>query len=372
MNRLLATLPLAAALVIAVASPASAADSCRPRPGEHQLARSAQAVVLAQVVRQSQHFPVQTIIGCSRRSGKRRTIDTLHRRTTDDPTRLVGLRLAGTRVAYVMTTKDEPTIIAEDAIHGGRRHDVGALSLSSDIDPTRITSPLSWAVDAQGDVAWISGAEPTAPSAFARPTLGIWRAGLGRRGVDSHAALDGLTLRDGKVGWRRNGTPHTVDLTAVAPSRCGPQQVLAGTLEVDLAQTVDHVPTACLRSTGTTVPITPLYPYAILDINGPYVLAGWYHVSWEGVVVVDLLRGTATAADPFDPYHYPPTDDTVSQNAVITDHGSIAWLRDSGLWVRDGAGTRKVAEAGAGTGPLYRDGSTVTWSGGGPTVTLNP
>jgi hypothetical protein len=369
MNRLLTTLLLTLAITAAAVSAASAADRCRPRTNEHALARSTQAVVLERIVKQSQHFPLQTIIGCSRRSGHRRTIDTLHRRTADDPTKLVGLRLAGTRVAYVMA--DGPTIIAEDAIHGGRRHDVGANP--SPMDPTRLELPLSWAVDAQGDVAWITGADPTAPPAAQRPTLGIWRAGLGRRGVDSHAYLDGLTLDDGKLGWRRNGTPHNVDLNAVAPSRCGPQKALTGTLDVDFAQISNDrnatVPTACLRSTGKTVPINNDEAWDLLDSNGPYVLVGWHHVSWEGVVVVDLLRGTATDADPFSLH---PTDDTVGQQAVITDDGSIAWLRKSGMWVRDAGGTRKVADAGAGTGLLYRDGSTVTWSGGGPTVTLNP
>ena len=59
-------------------------------------------------------------------------------------------------------------------------------------------------------------------------------------------------------------------------------------------------------------------------------------------------------------------------DAAVADGGSVAWVDDSGFWIRDAAGTRKVAEAQAGSGPLLRDGSTVTWSGGGPTVTLDP
>jgi hypothetical protein len=59
-----------------------------------------------------------------------------------------------------------------------------------------------------------------------------------------------------------------------------------------------------------------------------------------------------------------PTD------VVVDEHGSYAWLASGVLRAHDGAGTRVIP--GTGTGPLLRDGSTVTWSGGGPTVTLSP
>jgi hypothetical protein len=68
MNRLIAATLLTVTLgACAMTSSAAAAEHCRPRPGEHQLARSAQAIVLERIVAQSQHFPLQTITGCSER-----------------------------------------------------------------------------------------------------------------------------------------------------------------------------------------------------------------------------------------------------------------------------------------------------------------
>jgi hypothetical protein len=343
-----------------------AAERCHPRGGERQLARSAQAVVLERIVKQSQHYPLQTITGCSRRSGKRRTIDTLQRRNLDDPVKLIGLRLAGTRIAYAMDPgTGSPTLIAEDALHGGRRHDLGAGGWPFGIqDRGPGVQIADWAIDAQGDVAWLTA--EGAPFGQGVQALGVWHRGLGRRQVDSHALLTDVSLRDGELRWRRNGAPRSVNLASVPPSRCGASATIGGTLQVDLVHDIDLVTgsyegtlTACLRATGKTV--TSYFDVAdIVDVNGPYVLVDW---EWHGsslTWLADLTTGAITE-----------TRGGVD-SGVVDDHGSIAWLSD-GLWVRDAGGTRKVvADDLTGTGSLLRDGSTVTVSNGGPSVTLNP
>jgi hypothetical protein len=371
MPRLTLVLILALGLVVlaatpAAASPASAADRCRPRSGEQVLARSAQAVVLQKVVRQSQHFPLQTISGCSRRSGKRRTLETLQRRTEADSTRFIGVKLAGTRVAYVMVrdvSEPQLALMADDAVHGGRRHDLGVGGWPFVQRAGYGTQTgMAWAVDAQGDVAWIttdrgSGLIP------APQTLGVWRAGLGRRQVDSHALLGGVTLRDGVLRWQRDGTPRQVDLAAVPPTRCGALKATIGTLDVDIVH--DHLgdtSTACLRATGRTVS-RYMEDFDVVDANGPYLLLRWYGKVLSFTTVFDLVRGTSEDIE------------GAHADTVVDEHGSLAWIAD-GLWVRDAAGPRKVAgfadDPAANASPLLRDGSTVTWPGVGARVTLSP
>jgi hypothetical protein len=332
------------------------------------LARSAQAVVLERTVRQPQHFPLQTITGCSRQSGKRRTIDTLQRRSAGDPTKLIGLRLTGTRIAYAMVfaapADQRTTIMADDAVHGGRRHDLGGhWPFGSEYHPR--VDVLSWAVDAEGDVAWIL-AQPDTGWFPAPQSVGVWRPGLGLRQVDAQATFGGLTLRDGVLGWRRNGAPHSVDLAHLPRSACGALKATVGTLDVDLVQPRgDTKVTACLRVGGRTVTEdTHMYagdPADVIDVNGPYLLFGWALHVHTGAFLVDLLNGSITDLD----------GGLGDFGSVVDDRGSVAWLAD-GLWIHDAGGTRKVADAHAGTGPLLRDGATVTWSGGGPTVTLDP
>jgi hypothetical protein len=363
-------LPLALALALLAAttvfaSPASAADRCRPRPGEQVLARSAQAVVLQKVVRQSQHFPLQTISGCSRRSGKRRTLETLQRRTELDGTKFIGVKVAGTRVAYAMVRDvgtPEVTIMADDAVHGGRRHDLGIGGWPFGPSGSGYHDPVlaSWAVDSEGDVAWVTA--DRGPRVTPAPQLlGVWRAGLGRRLVDSHAVLGGVTLRDGILRWQRNGRPRRVDLAAVPPTRCGALQTTIGTLDIDIVH--DHfgdTTTACLRATGWTASHYQV-DFDVPDANGPYLLLRWYTKAKDYTTVFDLVRRTSE-------------DIEGAYDAVVDEHGSVAWKAD-GLWVRDAAGTRKVADRLAdttvGDTPLLRDGSTVTWPGVA-TATLNP
>jgi hypothetical protein len=354
----------------ATASAAATAGHCRPRAGEHQLARSAQAIVFERMTHRSRPFPTQTISGCSRRSGKRRTIDTLQRRGLDDRTKLIGLRLAGTRIAYVMVLGGHTTIVADDALHGGRRHDLGAAWAFGDYLTDRVRS---WSVDAEGDVAWIaSGQEDDAnelAARAARQSLVVWRPGLGLRQVDARAVLDGLRLRDGELGWRRDATRRAVDLAAVPRSACRPG-ARAGTLAVDFYG-LDSV---CLRATGRTVPLrygTYGGPY-LTDANGSRLVYRW-STHANGAYVVDLTTGDVididpTPGDPVEPVDLPFGN---VPDAVVDDDGSVAWLDTHGaLWVRDAGGTRAVP--GQGAGPLLRDGSTVTWSGGGPTATLAP
>jgi hypothetical protein len=63
MSRYLLIVTLLAATLGPVAS-AGAAEPCRRQPGEHQLARSAQAVVFERTAKSSQSYPMQTITGC--------------------------------------------------------------------------------------------------------------------------------------------------------------------------------------------------------------------------------------------------------------------------------------------------------------------
>jgi hypothetical protein len=358
MGRHLLIATLLAATLGSAASSASAAH-CRPRPGEHQLARSALAVVFERTIAISQNYPVQTITGCSRRNGRRRVIDVLQRRSDDDPTKLVGLRLAGTRVAYVRGVappyaSERMTVIADDAIHGGRRHDLGGGWPFDGAGLNGLPSVASWAVNAAGDVAWIA-VDPLDPTYGAGPpTLVLWHAGIGRRQIDAKANLRDLKLAGSRLSWRHNGARRSLDIAAILRSACK-EKATIGTLDVDLSGS-----TACLRATGKSMTVNLPYgdPLVPVDINGPYVLVHWVAKVNSGSILIDLVNGDTVNYDESPP------------EVVIDAHGSMAWLFNGDtLWVRDANGTRTVA--GTGTGRLLRDGSTVTWPGG-PTVTLSP
>ena len=346
---------LAAALGPAASS--AAAAHCQPRSGEHTLARSAQAVVLTRTAAVSGSHPLQTITGCSRRSGHRRVIDVLQRQSDGDPTTLVGLRLAGTRVAYVRVIappySSRTALVADDAVHGGRRHDLSG-SWPFDGGGYGLPSVTSWAVNAAGDVAWIAAGALDPVYGTPPPSLILWHAGLGRRQVDAKADLRGVNLAGSVLSWRHNGASRRLDIAAIPRTACKGKWT-TGTLDVDLSWA-----TACLRATGQTVSVQLGYgdPIVPIDINGPYILTDWTLHTHYGSFLIDLANTTATA------YDESPSE------AVIDDHGSMAWVSDGTLWVRDGNGTRTIP--GKGTDGLMRDGSTVTWTGGGPTVTLSP
>jgi hypothetical protein len=363
MSRLV--LVVLAAVLALPAATAHAADPCPHRPGERQLARSAQAVVFERTVTDRRAYPRQTITGCSRRSGRRRVIDVLQRRTQDEPTKLVGLRLAGTRVAYVMVFAPpgyyrRTTIMADDAIHGGRRHDLG------DRWPLdgATNGPLNhigwWAVDAAGDVAWLSVPGTAAGSPTADPSLGLWRPGLGRRRIDDRADIRAPRLVNGTLRWQRDGKPRTLDLATIPPSACG-GKAEAGTLDVDLYGD-SSVTGACLRATGRFVAVPEANYASLIEANGPYLIFQWMIHSRSGAFLLDLVGERATALEPN------------GSDAVVDQHGSLAWVGwtdgTPALWLRDANGTRTVP--GTGTGFLRRDGSTITWPGGGPTVRLDP
>lgn len=361
-----AVLLLAALLAAVAVTPAGAAqpDRCRPRPGEHTLARSPQATVLARLAKDAHPHPRQTLTGCSARSGKRRVIAVIERghttATLNQPRTLVGLRLAGTRVAYLARRGDDTlALIADDALHGGRRHDLSAGGWPFGAGTASRVLGAAWAVDASGAVAWIT---TTAPG---EQQLGVWRAGLGRRLVDSHALLTDLSLSGGVLRWRRGPAARSVDLAHVAPSRCDGPRATTGTLDVDLVLPAAEGPiAACLRATGVAVSTFPFeLPPRVSDVNGPYVVLTYTHKELSLATVLDLVHGTSSEQ------LRGPTSTT-----VVGAHGSLAWTTSDGLWVRDAGGTRKAADRGAGPpyAPLYRDGDTVTWTGGGPTVTLNP
>jgi hypothetical protein len=356
---------LAIALAVVFALPvatASAADRCPRRPGEHRLARSAQAAVFERTVAAGQPFPRQILIGCSRRTGRRRVIDVLQRRSEDDPTKLVGLRLTGTRVAYVrgFDAPERTSVVADDAVFAGRRHDLGIPwpGIYSFWSPD---GAAAWAVDAAGDVAWIANGYGGGDRLY------VWRAGLGRRLVDSRAGLQGLTLADGLLRWRRNGNLRSVDLATVPGSACRGKATI-GNLHVDLSGD-DFTGTVCLRATGRSAEVgSTSVSSGLTDINGPYLVFGWTYHALSDSYLLDLVHdsGGGRLVPGDGAFRSAGVDD-----AVVDEHGSLAWLRHDTLWVRDATGTRAVP--GVGTGArLLRDGSTVTWPGGGPTVTLDP
>jgi hypothetical protein len=359
MRRHLLLAPLLATALGPAASSATAAH-CQPRAGEHQLARSAQAVVLSRTVAVSGSRPLQTITGCARRSGHRRLIDVLQRRDDVDPTALVGLRLAGTRVAYVRGVSDtssgqRTTIIADDAVHGGRWHDLGgSWPFGGFASDGHLPAVTAWAVNADGDVAWITS-DPTEPVyETPPPSLVLWHPGLGRRQIDAKADLDGLGLAGHVLSWERDGAPRRLDIAAIPRSACVGTWA-TGTLDVDL-----NGPYACQRSTGRVTRLHLPYdgdPIVPVDVNGPYVLVMWTHTGHSGSKLIDVDHATITD------YEF------AAANAVVDANGSLAWVDDGALWVHDADGTRTVP--GQGAGGLTRDGPTVTWPGG-PTVTLSP
>lgn len=318
-------------------------------------------------VKSSQNYPVQTITGCSRRSGHRRTIDVLQRRSDDDPTKLVGLHMAGTRVAYVRGIappgfNDRMTIIADDAIHGGRRHDLGGswpFGGGAGING-QLAYVDSWAVNAGGDVAWLAVVPLDPTYGDASPTLVLWHAGLGRRQIDAKADLRDVKLVGSKLSWQHNGARRALDIAAIPRSACK-EKASIGTLDVDLAES-----RACLRATGKSMAASLPYgdPINPVDINGPYIVVTWVQKVHYGLTLIDIINNRTTD---YGPYDY---SERLSE-AVVDDHGSVAWLSSGGdtLWVHDASGTRAVP--GKGTDRLLREGSTVTWPGG-PTVTLTP
>jgi hypothetical protein len=355
-------------LVAATLGPAgssAAAEHCRHRPGEHELARSAPAAVFERTVASGQNYPVQTITGCSRHSGRRRVIDVLQRRSGDDPTKLVGLRLTGTRVAYVRgvaapTERRRMTIIADDALHGGRRHDLGGSwpfgGTRPNGQPARVAS---WAVNADGDVAWIA-VNPLDPTYGAGPpSLFLWHAGFGRRQIDAKADLRDLKLAGSVLSWQHNGERRSLNIAATPRSACK-ERATIGTLDVDLDTT-----SACVRATGRSMQVRLADGARIdpVDINGPYILTQWAAKVHYGLTLIDLVNHRTTDYGPYDYSEH-------LYEAVVDAHGSVAWLSGGDtLWVHDADGTRAVP--GRGTGGLLREGSTVTWPGG-PVVTLNP
>jgi hypothetical protein len=365
MSRHLLIAALVAATLGPAASSAAGAEHCQRRAGEHQLARSAQAVVFERTVRSSQLYPVQTITGCSRRSGRRRVIDVLQRRSDGDPTKLVGLRMAGTRVAYVRGIAPQGwdarmTIITDDAIHGGRRHDLGgSWPFAGARRSGELAQVQSWAVNADGDVVWIAVAAIDSTYGASPPTLVLWHAGLGRREIDAKAGLRNLKLAGSVLSWQHNGARRSLDIAAIPRSACK-EKATVGTLDVDLAWG-----TACLRATGKAIDAHLPDQDSIepVDINGPYILSTWVAKTHYGLGLIDLVNDNTTiyGTTTYGEYLY---------EGIVDARGSVAWLSGGKeLWVHDANGTRTIP--GKGTSGLLREGSTVTWPGG-PVVTLSP
>jgi hypothetical protein len=346
------------ALLALLAAPASgrAADRCVHHRGEHELARSAQAVVTERwriPTADSGASDTQTIIGCSRATGKRRVVATLESNTSAGD-RVEGLRLAGTRIAYVeyMSVKEfgGTTIVADDAVHGGRHRDLAGGWPFSSFE----SGVLSWAVDATGNVAWV------AAHGLRRSVL-LRRPGVDLRQVDSGTDLTDVTLAGGVLRWRHGGTWRALPI-ALPPSACGDRRAITGTAEVDLFFSATAF-TACLRATGrsVTVPTPSGSITAPADVAGPYVALSYDH----SAIRVDLANGG---------YEAVPTRNAYTQ-VRVDDAGSLAWYDapdgPAELWVRDASGTRQVAGRLGGLGELFRDGPVLS-DINGPVVTLTP
>lgn len=350
--------PFLLALLVLLAAPAGgrAADRCVHHRGERELARSAQAVVTERwriPAADTGGSDTQTIIGCSRTTGKRRVVAALESNTSAGD-RVERLRLAGTRIAYVMYSSVKEfggtTIVADDAVHGGRRRNFDGGWPFSSFE----TGILSWAVDATGNVAWVAGHDRHRQLVLRRP-------GTDLRQVDSGTDLTDVTLGGGVLRWRHGGAWRALGL-ALAPSACGDLPAVTGTAEIDLFLSRTAF-TACLRATGRSVTVpTPRGTTAPADVAGPYVALSYDH----SVYRVDLANGG---------YEAIPTRAEYSQ-VRVDDAGSLAWYDAPDgqlptLWVRDAGGTRQIAGRLGGLGQLFRDGPVVS-DVNGPVVTLTP
>ena len=354
------------ALLVLLAAPATggAAARCAPRHGERTLARSAEATVLQRyrdvTYDGTLYSTVQTILGCSRSTGRRRVITRKEVLDTTPGEAVDGVRLAGTRVAYVASfgSKDgshATGLVADDAVHRGRRHDLTQLGRFPFANPGQ--GIAAWAVGRDGTVAWVARGDGD--------QLVVWRPSddLLRR-FDVGFDLGGpVTLTGGTVRWRHAGADRVAPLTP-PPSRCGGAPARAGTPEVDLTITGATL-TACLRATGQTLTVAGHYAsYAMLvDVAGPYVA-----LSGQGAIArLDLTAGGVAETIPARGMAY----------ARVDAAGSLAWVdqpdaHSTALWVRDAAGTRQIG------GPvpldyrrLARDGAVVR-DGLGTFVTLAP
>jgi hypothetical protein len=335
---------LLAALVaaLAVASPASAATApnrCRPHHGEHVVARSAQAVVLS-----VQYAYPDRITGCSRATGRRRRIAGVTEMTAF---RVV---LTGTRVALVeyggdRSGESSAVIIADDALHTGRRALVGR---RDEVAPPSVEFPTVVLAD-DGRIAWL---EPR----FTTTTLRVWRPGDTVRTLDEAIAIDHVQLAfDGSptVTWAHDGSGRSSMPWAV-PDRCPRAGLVRGTAELDLLPAPGGT-TVCARATGATATLPGVEPRSVATDHG--WAAAWVESS---ILVASPVTG-ASRTVPAGSRGY---------GVVVDAAGSAAWpvvtqpngppATSTTVEVDDATGTH-AAWSGDDSIDLRHDDSLVLW-----------
>jgi hypothetical protein len=350
---------LLSALLVLLALPATsaAADRCAPRPGERALARSAQAVVLQRErtisYDDAPYRSVQTLVGCARRTGRRRVVTRLEYYDLSGGQELGGLKLSGSRIAYIWRQSAREVIgthlVADDAIHDRRHRDLSDAQLWP---YPRDADIASFAVAPDGTVAWVARR--------ADDQLLVWHDD-GLRRHDVGFDLSGpLAVGDGTVRWRHGDRRRSAPL-ALPPTRCSGRPAREGTPEVDLTSSHTAL-TACRRATGGSLTVdgdfTSSFP--AVDVAGPYVALNGQNALRR----LDLPTGSV---------------DTIAargQTFVRVDEaGSLAWYELAApllaqLWVRDAGGVRAIGDLSPRYGLLGRDGPTVRH--GDTVFTLDP
>jgi hypothetical protein len=198
------------AAVAATAPAASAANRCHHVRGDHVIARSAEAVVVERFSSLrtddgARYAGLQHIVGCARATGRRRVITTLESYFSERDV-LNGLKLAGTRVAYVVSSHSKLdttiSIAGGDAVHP-RLADRRPFALGDHAIP-------AWAVAEDGTVAWIVG------DGVQHDVLRLRRPDGDLRTVDAGVGLGAPALTHDALRWRHGAAERALALTPSA------------------------------------------------------------------------------------------------------------------------------------------------------------
>lgn len=274
--------------LLALAAPAHAAAAppsrCAPHRQEAVKARSASAVVLV-------HYADETtVLGCSRASGRRRIL-------LADPRMLPeAFKLRGTRVGYVLFDEDHDELVADDAVHAGRREVLRTLPAGPDR-----AFVSAFALGPRGAVAWLEGRTDVM-------SLVLARGGDVTRTLDEGTALYDIGFTARSVTWHHDIEARNAQL---APrDRCPDGTARAGgNALLDVVATPVGA-ALCVRRTGALSDLAEADPAQV-------VLAGTWGAAWSGsrLEVLDAQSGArrtlATAGTPGP--------------LVVDAHGSAAW-----------------------------------------------
>ena len=201
-----------AALLAATARAAVAATGrCHHVRGDHVIARSGKAVVIEQfsTLRDEdgeRYGRQQAIVGCAQSTGRRSLITTLETLDDDGGQRLVGLKLAGSRVAYVAHASSRYgsaiSISGGDAIRPRSADQVPYINYDDETN-----SIPGWAVADDGAVAWIVR-DPTG-----HDVLRLRRPGGDMRIVDLGFDLRLPVFADRVLRWRHGAAVRSLPLS---------------------------------------------------------------------------------------------------------------------------------------------------------------